>query len=92
MRFEKHPTDRAIGPCGICGTSLKGPGIDTGPAADDTICLVCAAEITNVFLALEGKVTVLAQFKSDPVAYLTEHGFLDGKGRVRPEHMPKPAN
>ena len=77
----------AIGHCDSCGESLRGDGLEIGARASDTICVECALDITRLTLAREGRVSVPAEFKSDPVKYLTEHGFLDGRGRVKPEHL-----
>lgn len=81
--FVKTSTDHAIGFCALNGATLKGEGIRTAP--DETICLGCAEEITRLVLARDGKVTVSAEFKSNPVKYLTDRGFIDAKGRVRKE-------
>ena len=87
-KYEMKLSTKAMGYCRLCGSTLKDEGIDVGMEAGDTICYACGDQITRVTLAREGRVSVLAQFKSDPFAYLTEHGFLDARGRVKPEHMP----
>jgi hypothetical protein len=93
MSKEMKVIPNAIGRCTSCGRSLKtvadGTGFQVGPLVADVIDSECAGEISALFLAHEGRVSVLAQFKSDPIAYLTEHGFLDGRGRVKPEYVTK---
>ena len=93
-RFEMTISTRLIGYCSLGGETLKGDGIDAGAGLGFNrgaqLCFKCASDITRLMLAHEGRVSVLAQFKSDPVAYLTEHGVLDEKGRVRKELIEQP--
>lgn len=90
MRYEKHWIENAIGHCAGCGTSLRGDGLSFGALIHDQLCIECASDITKLVLAREGRVSVVAEFKSDPIKYLTERGLIDEKGRVRKELVAQP--